>query len=121
MILTMSVLPFVLGLYALKILEQRRRDDDDLPPPPGDDPLPPTDPWPVSPSGRRRLGDQEPAPSPVDRRPVASPVAFRSSRVTTGTREETDRFGPASSKRHMCCKVNDPSTDPVQVEGRVSA
>lgn len=95
MILTMCVLPFVLGLYALKILEQRRRDDDDFPPPPGDDPMPPIDPWPVSPAGRRRLADRDSTPSPVDRRPVTSPVAVRFRRGTPSTRDEADRPGSA--------------------------
>jgi len=87
-ILTLSVLPFVLGLYALKVLERRRRDDDDLPPPPGDDPSHPVDPWPVSPTGRLRLGDREPSPSSADRRPVASTVSLRSARSAPSTRDE---------------------------------
>jgi len=97
MILTMSVLPFVLGLYALKILEQRRRDDDDLPPPPGDDPFPPKDPLPVSPAGRRRPGDRE--PSRIQRAPMSLSISYRANRATPNTRDDINRLGrPSHSK-----------------------
>lgn len=68
-VLFISTLPFLLGLYALKVIERRRNDGGDSPPPPDSDPPAPVSPSPVAPvrhvPGSRprsnRSGDRGPA------------------------------------------------------------
>jgi hypothetical protein len=83
-VLVASALPFVVGLYALKVLERRRRGGDDRPPPPDEGPPPPVQPNPGSPA-RRLRSDRSPSgcsPSgrgPSDRVP-SRPVRLRPAR-----------------------------------------
>jgi hypothetical protein len=75
-VLFLSAVPFILGLYALKILERRRGDDGDDLPPPDSGPSGPIDPRPVSPSRALRRTDRPGAPS---RRTSPAPPARRRS------------------------------------------
>jgi len=73
-VLVLSAVPFLLGLFALIVLEKRRRDDNDDLPPPGNEPPPPVRPLPTSPNARPARSDRprrRSDPSPISpRRPV---------------------------------------------------
>lgn len=52
-VLLMSAMPFLVGLYALRVLENRRNDDGDDPPPPDSGPDYPMDPFAPGPRRER--------------------------------------------------------------------
>ena len=62
-VLFISAMPFVLGLYALRVLERRRDDRSDDPPPPQPDPPPPVLPPTPPPHARPVRTDREPSPT----------------------------------------------------------
>ena len=59
-VLMLSAIPFLLGLYALKVIGRRRNDDGDPPPPPNTDPPDPIAPFPGAPMSATRRDDRAP-------------------------------------------------------------
>lgn len=93
-VFVLSALPFVLGLYALRMLEEGRDDDPDDPPPPDVEP-PPVSPSPHTP--HRRIPDDDRSPT-ADRppRPSSQPAPQRVRRPSPSSRTRSTEVSTRS-------------------------